>query len=1046
MKHKSLLFALCVLASTARADKTDFLVNDDASGTDQTQPRVAVAAGKGFISVWTDSRDGQNDIYLARYTPDGISLGRNLRVNSDTGSIYQAQPAVGVDYSGNYGSVWQDYRNGSYPFDPDIFLQRFDTSAARLGVNREITTEWPDSLKENPDVDFAPWGRGVVVWGDYRNRNWDIYGQRISSTGELIGVNFKINDDAGTAQQHAPRVSISPDGWFVVTWYDNRWGNDDIFVQRFDTAGTKRGVNLKVNSDVGTTRQAFPDVAADGVGHFTLVWVDWRNGIYPTNPDIYSRKYDTNLVALYSDRRMNTDGTARAQREPSIASDRLGNVAIIWSDSTSTSWDIVGQMIDVDGVVREPNFRANSTSDSAQQQPDVALDGLNRYIVWADRRNGQYDIYASIAKYNDPSLMPTPRSFRFDMGLNGSLPPLQNLVVDHAGYNRLHFTASASPSWLMVSPASGQTTDTLVVAIVNGSQPVGTHIGTVSLIDTDHATAPLTLPVRLDVTAPSLVVDVDTLRFTGYAFEDTTLHGQLAISSSNSLNFSWTALDTANWIDLTPAAGSTPGSVDVTIRSIGKPAGTYSVPVVIAAPSAAGSPDTVWVVLKVENRAPYIMTWPESVSVSTRNPETVSEMVIIRNATTGSLSWHATSGAPWLRVSKPNGGAEDTVRLTIAPEQIVPGVQISYVDFADSNSVNVTARVPFVLNYDPIPQIQVTPARVAITTSAPSNVATQVVVSNSGGGTLAWRAAIRDATWLSASSLSGDQQDTILLRVTDPSLATGVHQANIDFVEVTNPSDSVRVPFSLEVVPPTKDTIVFGSYTGITGRTIPIPVDIVLVNSATHVFVPVGFDTALVRADSVAFEPTLSTSVTKRAQIDLTGGRIGMTIDATGAPLPPGNRRLANMFFTTRNRSGRGTIDTTRYDTLSALVKTVEGLKVEPATIPGGLIVSLPTPVFEPDDSHVPGEYALLQNYPNPFNGGTSIGYELPEAGNVELSVFNVLGQRVATLVSDYRPSGRFQAAWNGTFDNGRAAPSGIYFYRLQTAKSSLVQKMALLK
>ncbi|MFH1174636.1 MAG: T9SS type A sorting domain-containing protein [archaeon] len=83
----------------------------------------------------------------------------------------------------------------------------------------------------------------------------------------------------------------------------------------------------------------------------------------------------------------------------------------------------------------------------------------------------------------------------------------------------------------------------------------------------------------------------------------------------------------------------------------------------------------------------------------------------------------------------------------------------------------------------------------------------------------------------------------------------------------------------------------------------------------------------------------------------------------------------------------------------------------------------------------------LCQNYPNPFNPTTKITYELAENGPVGLSVFNVLGVEVATLVSEPQAAGNY----NITF-NGEAFPAGVYIYRLETQHFSVSKKMVLLK
>lgn len=94
----------------------------------------------------------------------------------------------------------------------------------------------------------------------------------------------------------------------------------------------------------------------------------------------------------------------------------------------------------------------------------------------------------------------------------------------------------------------------------------------------------------------------------------------------------------------------------------------------------------------------------------------------------------------------------------------------------------------------------------------------------------------------------------------------------------------------------------------------------------------------------------------------------------------------------------------------------------------------------------LPTEYALDQNYPNPFNPTTEIGFALPANADVELSIFNVLGQKVATLVEGQQPAGYHTVTWNGTNSDGSSVASGIYFYRITSEKFNTSKKMMLLK
>ena len=96
--------------------------------------------------------------------------------------------------------------------------------------------------------------------------------------------------------------------------------------------------------------------------------------------------------------------------------------------------------------------------------------------------------------------------------------------------------------------------------------------------------------------------------------------------------------------------------------------------------------------------------------------------------------------------------------------------------------------------------------------------------------------------------------------------------------------------------------------------------------------------------------------------------------------------------------------------------------------------------------SALPQKWTLGQNYPNPFNPSTIIPYQVPTAASVRLEVFNVLGQRVATLVDEERPAGVHTAAWNATDAAGRPVGAGVYFYRLSsTGQPTLTRRMVLL-
>lgn len=94
----------------------------------------------------------------------------------------------------------------------------------------------------------------------------------------------------------------------------------------------------------------------------------------------------------------------------------------------------------------------------------------------------------------------------------------------------------------------------------------------------------------------------------------------------------------------------------------------------------------------------------------------------------------------------------------------------------------------------------------------------------------------------------------------------------------------------------------------------------------------------------------------------------------------------------------------------------------------------------------LPTSYSLNQNYPNPFNPTTEVPFSLPVGGHVELSVFNVLGQKVTTLVNGEYPAGNHVVEWNGLDADGQQVSSGVYFYRIAAGSFTDAKKMMMLK
>jgi hypothetical protein len=94
----------------------------------------------------------------------------------------------------------------------------------------------------------------------------------------------------------------------------------------------------------------------------------------------------------------------------------------------------------------------------------------------------------------------------------------------------------------------------------------------------------------------------------------------------------------------------------------------------------------------------------------------------------------------------------------------------------------------------------------------------------------------------------------------------------------------------------------------------------------------------------------------------------------------------------------------------------------------------------------IPATFGVSQNYPNPFNPDTRIEFSVARKSHVNISVFNILGQQVATLVDEEYDAGVHEVVWDGANDNGSQVASGIYFYKMDTEEFVRTRKMVLMR
>ncbi len=253
------------------------------------------------------------------------------------------------------------------------------------------------------DVAVDDSGNFVVVWeSDGQDGDGDgVFGRRFDSTGAPLSPEFQVNAHT-TGDQTWASVSMAPAGGFVVTWTEGGSIPPDtsltgIRAQRFDASGVPAGTAFTVNTFT-TGQQAWPGVAHDGAGNFTITWTsDGQDG---DSTGVFAQRYDSAGSAMGSEFQVNTytPGQQSANESPAIAAAPGGTVTIVWHSQAQDDGDIgaVGggvyaQQYDASGSPVGTEFQVNVATAGGQGKfgIDVAADSLGNLVVaWTDNNEG----------------------------------------------------------------------------------------------------------------------------------------------------------------------------------------------------------------------------------------------------------------------------------------------------------------------------------------------------------------------------------------------------------------------------------------------------------------------------------------------------------------------------------------------------------------------------------------------------------------------------------------------------------------------------------
>ncbi|MBN2464054.1 hypothetical protein JXD38_00315, partial [candidate division WOR-3 bacterium] len=379
--------------------KEDFVLNDDtASGCEQRAPSIGVDGQGNFVVSWYEFRDGDADAWFQRLDSAGNKVGVNERLNDDISLGWQGDPSSAMRPEGQAVFCWEDRRDIG---NSDLFAQRFAAAGARLGDNFRISDSTAGGDQSMSGAWIAPNGMALLAWDDRRfGLTGDIFVQLLNPDGSPLDTNFRVNDDpVGAANQYEPAVSGDSSGRFVVAWMDGRGGGGpmdwNIFCQRLDSQGQRLGANIQVTTEGSV--QWTPDVSCGPGGEFVVTWDDGRNG----NWDVYGQRYSADGSPRGQNFKVNDDSGSNDQRSSGVAVNFYGEFVVVWADRRNGQDDVYARRFDAGGNPLGASFVLNDVADGSQIDPAIRArpDG-GYWAAWSDGRSGNTDVYCQRLERN----------------------------------------------------------------------------------------------------------------------------------------------------------------------------------------------------------------------------------------------------------------------------------------------------------------------------------------------------------------------------------------------------------------------------------------------------------------------------------------------------------------------------------------------------------------------------------------------------------------------------------------------------------------------
>ena len=320
---------------------------------------------------------------VARQTPVGALLGTTTISSFNT----DAPVAVASNATGDVICAFRSQHSGIW----GIYVQKINASGVVQWSTGGVLLSAASTSAYSPQIAADGNGGAVVTWFDTRNGNYDVFAQAVNSSGVVQWTTGGVAVGSGTGDQWNPAIVADGGGGSIITWHDWRGGNADIYAQRLNASGAAQWTANGVAVCSTSADQVYPVLVSDGLGGAVIAWQDGRNG----DGDVYAQRLNSLGAAQWTANGVALCTVAGAQQTPIAIADGLGGAIVAWRDQRAINVDLYAQRVNASGTTLwTTGGAAVNTGFGDASAPCMVTDGSGGAILaWTDSRTNPTTVY-----------------------------------------------------------------------------------------------------------------------------------------------------------------------------------------------------------------------------------------------------------------------------------------------------------------------------------------------------------------------------------------------------------------------------------------------------------------------------------------------------------------------------------------------------------------------------------------------------------------------------------------------------------------------------